>query len=338
MEVQAPARTGPPRSQASPNLRRIVAAGPVPAKAEIYPDFSVEPVPDIPYAEPMNSATTSLCDRILRKLYRMLEHAQQPLRRHAAKTMADSQRLEQIRSLSADIMPEYRFQWPQLDWIQNREFNEYLALFGETRQMDTHRRWMLYQLLRLVAPVEGDTAECGVFRGCGSWLILLEAKRAKRMHHIFDSFEGLSAPLREDGAHWKKGDLSAPETVVAQNLASFEGYFKLHRGWIPERFPEVGDRRFAFVHIDVDLKDPTLESLRFFYPRLARGGVLVCDDYGFASCPGATRAIDEYLADKPEKMMALPQGGGFMIRGQATGLALDLQAGLARSSAPPAQP
>lgn len=310
----------------------------VPAPAQTGRDFSVEPMPDFPYSEPMNSDTPPLRDRILRKLCRLLEQAQRPLRRQAAKSMTDSQKLEQIRSLSADVMPEYRFQWPQLDWIQNRDFNEYLALFGETQQMDTHRRWMLYQLLRLVSTVEGDTAECGVYRGCGSWLILLEAKRAGRMHHIFDSFEGLSAPMREDGSHWKKGDLSAPETAVTQNLSAFEGCFQLHRGWIPACFPEVGDRKFSFVHIDVDLKAPTLESMRFFYPRLSKGGVLVCDDYGFASCPGATRTIDEYLADKPEKMLALPQGGGFMIRGQSTGLALDLRAGLDHSSDNQAKP
>ncbi len=45
------------------------------------------------------------------------------------------------------------------------------------------------------------------------------------------------------------------------------------------------------------------------------GGVIICDDYGFATCPGATKAIDEYLRDKPEKMVMLSDGGGFLIKG-----------------------
>jgi hypothetical protein len=44
------------------------------------------------------------------------------------------------------------------------------------------------------------------------------------------------------------------------------------------------------------------------------GAVFVCDDYGFATCPGATRAVDEFLADKPEKLVALDAGGCFFMK------------------------
>jgi len=104
---------------------------------------------------------------------------------------------------------------------------------------------------------------------------------------------------------------------VGRALAEFPGV-SLLAGWIPERFPAVADRRFAFVHIDVDLYEPTRDSLAFFYPRMSAGGIVVCDDYGFTSCPGATRAVDEYLADRPEKMIALSCGGGFLVKGVAT--------------------
>ena len=29
------------------------------------------------------------------------------------------------------------------------------------------------------------------------------------------------------------------------------------------------------------------------------------DDFGFASCPGARRAVEEFFADKPERPLAL---------------------------------
>jgi O-methyltransferase len=67
------------------------------------------------------------------------------------------------------------------------------------------------------------------------------------------------------------------------------------------------------VHIDVDIYEPTRDSMAFFYPRLNDGGIIICDDYGFKSYPGATKAVDEFLRDKPEKMVALNDGGGFMI-------------------------
>jgi len=64
----------------------------------------------------------------------------------------------------------------------------------------------------------------------------------------------------------------------------------------------------CFAHIDLDLYQGVLDTLAFVYPRMPTGGVIVCDDYGFASCPGARRAIEEFFADKPEKPLALLTG------------------------------
>ena len=128
----------------------------------------------------------------------------------------------------------------------------------------------------------------------------------------------MSEPGPADGTHWSRGDLAAGEEVVRLNLERFAERLRFHPGWIPERFADVADRSFAFVHVDVDLRQPTLDSLEFFYPRLSPGGILLCDDYGCTTCPGATAAIDAFLQDKPEKMIALDAGGGFIIKGTTT--------------------
>jgi hypothetical protein len=221
-----------------------------------------------------------------------------------------------FRRLGRWILPGYRLSWPQIGWWRNEEFNRYLDRFGERSGQNTDRRWMLFQLLRLVDGVPGETAECGVYRGASSYLVCRRNREIGRegRHHLFDSFAGLSAPRPVDGRHWRAGDLACPRETVESNLAEFDDVV-FHAGWIPERFGEVADSRFAFVHVDVDLHQPTSDSLRFFYPRLEQGAVLLCDDYGFENCPGATRAVDEFLEDKPEKMISLPRGGGFLIRG-----------------------
>jgi hypothetical protein len=38
--------------------------------------------------------------------------------------------------------------------------------------------------------------------------------------------------------------------------------------------------------------------MELLFPRLAVGGVLIIDDYGFTT--GARKAVDEYLADYPQ--------------------------------------
>ncbi len=232
------------------------------------------------------------------------------------------QRFELLTLVAAKVVPEYRFKWPQMTWWQSEAFNAYLDRFDERRGHNTDRRWLVAQLLRLIECVPGDTAEVGCYRGAMSWLICQAnqqvAKQQPRVHHLFDSFEGLSQPGSSDGVHWQAGALACSESLVQANLSPFAGQFWTYKGWVPERFSEVADRSFAFVHIDVDLHDPTLESLEFFYPRLSPGGILVCDDYGFSSCPGAMLACDRYLAGKPEAMVQLADGGGFLIKGVPT--------------------
>lgn len=230
-------------------------------------------------------------------------------------------RLRLLRLVGKLLVPSYRFKWPQLDWWKNEEFTHYLGWFGELGALNADRRWMVYQLLRLVAHIPGDTAECGVFRGATSYLICRANKQSRargKTHHLFDSFQGLSQPAPSDGVHWTKGDMRCEVEEVRSALGKFDN-LEFHEGWIPDRFNDVEDRRFSFVHIDVDLADPTRESLAFFYPRMEAGGIIACDDYGITTCPGATRVIDHYLADKPERMLMLPDGGGFLIVNMPTG-------------------
>jgi len=224
-----------------------------------------------------------------------------------------------LTTVAKRVLPGYRLTWPELAWFADPELNSILERFDEKDGLNAHRRLALQELLRLTADVPGDTAECGVYKGCGSYIILRSNARGiqKRIHHIFDSFGGLSAPAAEDGDYWRTGDLAISEQMVRANLREFSDV-EYHKGWIPDRFTDVADRAFSFVHVDVDLRQPTLDSVEFFYPRLSDGGILVCDDYGFLTCPGATEAVDQFLTDKPEKMLRLPGGGGFFIKGAVT--------------------
>jgi len=69
------------------------------------------------------------------------------------------------------------------------------------------------------------------------------------------------------------------------------------------------------VHIDVDLYEPTLDSLNFFYPKLVKDGVIVCDDYGITQFPGAKKAVDEFLEKNNYKLFyEVPMGSCFIIK------------------------
>lgn len=226
-----------------------------------------------------------------------------------------------LTKLAKRLVPTYRFTWPELAWFKNSKLEKVLLQFDEDEGFNAHRRFALQQLLRLTSNIPGDTAECGVYKGCGSYIILQANSQSlfDRTHHIFDSFEGLSNPSSKDGNYWASSDLSMAEGVVKENLSDFKNV-KFYKGWIPNRFRDVDASTFSFVHVDVDLYEPTLDSIRYFYDRLNAGGIFICDDYGFLTCPGATSAVEEFLLSKPEKMVSLPGGGGFFIKGCVTSL------------------
>jgi O-methyltransferase len=173
------------------------------------------------------------------------------------------------------------------------------------------RRFTLAQLVQLARVVPGDSAECGVHEGRGSELICRGLAGLGKTHHAFDSWEGLSAPSGRDGPYWREGDLAADQAAAERRLAAWDVRF--WKGWVPSRFAEVADRRFAFVHLDLDLYQPTADSIEFFHPRTMPGGVIVCDDYGLDACPGARDAFASFFASKPEPVVELSTGQAFVI-------------------------
>ena len=82
----------------------------------------------------------------------------------------------------------------------------------------------------------------------------------------------------------------------------------LHAGLMPDTFAGHEQARIALAHVDVDIYSSIVACCQFIYPRLVAGGVIVFDDYGAPTCPGARAAVDEFFADKPEVPLALISG------------------------------
>ena len=171
--------------------------------------------------------------------------------------------------------------------------------------------------------LDGDICEAGCWRGLSTYQIAQRIRDAGKnvTFHVFDSFEGLSDYQNEDKTsgvdlpyeHIRKA-LACPLDTVKENLADFD-FIKFYQGWIPERFPEVSTTRFSFVHIDVDMYQPIRDSFAFFYPRLVGHGIMVFDDYGAPSFPGAKQAIDEKLVEFDHPFFVpLPSGQAFLIK------------------------
>ncbi len=206
-----------------------------------------------------------------------------------------------------------------LIWLSDEKFRHASKVWKGVPGLPDDRRFFLMSTATSVRDIDGDSADIGVRFGTSSFFILCGIDNPAKQHHMFDSFEGLSEPTQEDSVVgketvWKNGQLLAEEEVTKNNLRMYADRCRYYKGWIPARFAEVQDKSFAFVHIDVDLYQPTRDTLEFFYERLSTGGAIVCDDYGSGFCNGARKAMDEFMADKPESLIHIPTGQGLVIK------------------------
>ena len=171
-----------------------------------------------------------------------------------------------------------------------------------------------------------DFAECGCWRGHSTYLIAQSIYESKRNinFHIFDSFEGLSDSTEKDKTFDNldqnqnesiKKQFASSEIFLKKNVLNNFNFCKIYKGWIPSRFDEIKEKKFSFVHIDVDLYEPTLKSLEFFFPRLVSGGIIIFDDYNFHIWDGGKKAWDEFFKDKKYFFFyENPTGGCFIIK------------------------
>ena len=170
--------------------------------------------------------------------------------------------------------------------------------------------FMIYSLARTQRAVGGVMAEVGVFQGCSAKLISLGGQPDEL--HLFDTFDGLPEPDGAERRSMRRGHYAASLEAVRSYLSD-QPNLVFHKGLFTGENVSCADRRFSLVHLDVDLKDGTLACLRFFYPRMLPGGVIVSHDYSYLG--GVREAFDEFLADKPERAVELPTSQAMLIKG-----------------------
>ena len=193
------------------------------------------------------------------------------------------------------VFPRRRAETPL--WEGDREFTSLLEEIAGRTLVSPDRCFMLFQFARQAAHLGGEMAEVGVYRG-GTARLLARAC-PERLLHLFDTFSGLPPVDPDIDLHRESEFADSSLETVRNYLAGLENV-RLHPGTFPASARELAGRRFGFVHVDVDIYRSTVDCLDFFYPRLLPGGVMAFDDYGWEGCPGVRKALDEFLASRPE--------------------------------------
>jgi O-methyltransferase len=223
-----------------------------------------------------------------------------------------------IKHVSASpSIPDGKFYTPRFSpWNDYGDFARYLALAAPYTLVSRDRLYILYALALNAVQRRGDFWECGVYKGGTARMlaeILAAHARPGTKLNLFDTFSGMPETDEKLDIH-RKGDFSDTNLETVRGVVGNPERVEFHPGWIPDTFREMSDAQVAFVHVDVDIYRSILDCCEFIYPRLNAGGVMVFDDYGFPTCPGARKAVDEFFANKPETPIVLDTGQAIAIR------------------------
>jgi O-methyltransferase len=157
--------------------------------------------------------------------------------------------------------------------------------------------------------IEGSVAECGVYRGYLSQFI--RQNMPGRKLYLFDTFEGFDTRDSDTEGDARFRDTSAEE--VLQRIGDTADVV-VRKGFFPETTAGLESETFALAVIDFDKYEPTMAALEFFYPRVGAGGFIFVHDYtNPRSNWASSRALNEFLTDKPESPILLPDSWGTAV-------------------------
>jgi hypothetical protein len=159
----------------------------------------------------------------------------------------------------------------------------------------------------------GDLAELGVYRGHTASILAIMARHLGSTAYLLDTFAGFNkSDLNGIDAGIDMGfadtSIEAVRGLVGdQNVQFVPGHFPASAEQLPP------DASYCLVHLDCDLYAPMASALAYFYPRMVPGGFMIVHDYSSLHWDGAERAVHEFLANKSESLVPMPDSGGSVI-------------------------
>ena len=182
-------------------------------------------------------------------------------------------------------------------WETDSDFMTVYSAVKANTLVSVERCYELWDLAHNLASVPGDFVEVGVWRG-GTGAILaraLERTKPERRIYLCDTFSGVVKAGAQDAVYRGGEHANTSEDLVAALLFGLRiGNARLLRGIFPdETSDKVTPGPIALCHIDVDVYESAKDVVEWVTPRLAAGGALVFDDYGFPTCVGVTRLVNE---------------------------------------------
>ena len=142
---------------------------------------------------------------------------------------------------------------------------------------------------------QGSVAEAGVFRG--EFAKEINRYFSNRRCYLFDTFEGFDerdfAYEQEDSMTEEAKHLKMTSENLVYEKMPYKNNVIIRKGYFPDTTNGIEDI-FLFVNLDMDLYHPILEGLKFFYPRMVNGGIILVHDYFTEIFPNVEKAVADF--------------------------------------------
>lgn len=205
-----------------------------------------------------------------------------------------------LRTTSASPGPAHEVVVPTATYSPWNLDPLFLAAYERIRRhtlVDKYRCHELWSLVEQSAKTEGALLQVGVWRGGTGALIAARARACGIGDPVYlcDTFRGVVKAGTADPGY-RGGEHADTARAVVERLVTELGLggVEVLEGTFPE---ETGGRvtaeRLRFCHVDVDVYQSGRDVLDWAWERLAPGGIVVLDDYGFRFCDGIVRLVEE---------------------------------------------
>jgi O-methyltransferase len=229
-------------------------------------------------------------------------------------------RTKELSSRAGDIrhsqvLPEATYS----PWLSDDEFNRLFQVIKDRTLVDVYRCYELWQLVAETAEMKtGDVLEVGVWNGGTGALIAKQCQLVGIPDAVYlcDTFRGVVKAGPLDSAYVGGEHADATKEAVVE-LCKGLGLGQVHvlEGIFPDDSGNLlTDRRFRFCHIDVDVYESARDIAKWIWPRLVPGGMIVYDDYGFHSCSGITKFVNEERGKAGRLVIHNLNGHGIVIK------------------------
>lgn len=189
--------------------------------------------------------------------------------------------------------------------VQNEKFCGILLTIREFQSIQDLRLAALRLLAREIRErkVGGSLAELGVYRG--DFAKEMNRLFPDRTIYLFDTFQGfdkrdlaVESAISKDGKHRDFSDTSVEgvrSVLPCPDKAVFvKGYFPKSLDFFQKAEETPKPKTYALVSIDPDLYAPALAGLRYFWPKLSKGGAILIHDYTSCQFLGVRKAVKEF--------------------------------------------